>query len=77
MIELRAVDLPKGVDCEPIKLDAAAKTAKLKLTAKPDAVAGSFHVEGVAGFAREGRASLTTFGALTPNFWLTVRPGKK
>jgi hypothetical protein len=76
-IELRAVELPAGVECEPVKADAAAKTAKLKLTAKKDAVAGPFRIEGSAGLIHEARAALPAFGTFTDSFWLTVRPGKK
>jgi hypothetical protein len=76
-IELRAVELPKGVECEPVKADAAVKSAKLKLTAKKDAVAGPFRIEGSAALIHEARVALPAFGTFTDTCWLTVRPEKK
>ncbi len=76
-IELRALDLPAGVECEPLKAEAAAKSVKLKLTAKKDAVAGPFRIEGAAGLVHEARFALPAFATFTDSFWLTVRPGKK
>ncbi|MCE9533271.1 MAG: PPC domain-containing protein [Planctomycetes bacterium] len=76
-IDLRAVDLPKGVECELIKVDAAAKMLKLKLTAKKDAVSGPFRIEGTAGFTRAARFDIVPFGTSTETFWLTVGTPKK
>jgi len=77
VIELRALDLPKGVTCEPVMVDKAAKAAKLKLVAKTDAVSGSFRIEGSAGYLREGRVNLPLLEASVDTFWLTVHPAKK
>ncbi len=76
-IELRALDLPDGVECQPVKIDGAAKTAKLKLSATKDAGSGAFRVEGTAGSIRSARANLAEYGNSTETFWLTVRAAKK
>jgi hypothetical protein len=77
-IELRALDLPAGVECQPVKIEGAAKTAKLKLSANERAVSGAFRIEGTAaGTSRDVRANLAEYGTFTETLWLTVRSAKK
>jgi hypothetical protein len=76
-IELRAVDLPAGVDCESVKVAADAKSAKLKLIAKKRAVAGPFQITGTAGFTRDARFTMPAFGTNTEAFWLATPSAKK
>ena len=75
-IEVRAVDLPAGVQCETIKVDTAANAA-LKLVGGKVEVGGAFRVEGTAGFSRAANFKPPAFGIPTENFWVTVRPPKK
>lgn len=75
-IELRAVDLPDGVTCDSVKVEANAKAPKLKLTAKTS-VSGAIRIVGVAGIERTARATIATYATPTEALFLTVRPAKK
>ncbi len=73
VVELSVANLPPGVSAEPIKLDAKAKTGKLKLKAAADAkpFSGSLNVVGVSGDKRR-TARYTVYGIPMSSVWLTV-----
>jgi hypothetical protein len=84
-IEVSAEGLPPGLTCPPVISPAsgeAAKSAKLKLTAAPDArpFSGPFRIlaraRGQGPIERRASAPLPVAGERTERLWLTVAGGK-
>lgn len=80
-IEIRALDLPEGVEAAAVVSkpgDDSAKTVNLEIKAAADAPAGSFRVVGRPkdgdGRDRVARAKLSGLDAETERPWLTVLP---
>jgi hypothetical protein len=73
-------ELPDGVSAEPVKADAAAKSVKLKLTAK-GLVSGPLRIigtsPGVADSRRAATTPLAAFGTTTEFLWITAKANKK
>ena len=76
-IVLRALDLPIGVESEPVKAEGPTKIVKLKLTATKGATSGAFRIEGAAGITANARFVVPAAGTNTDSIWLTIRPSKK
>jgi hypothetical protein len=78
-IDLTA-ELPEGVSVEPVKADAAAKSVRLKLTAKGP-ISGPLRIVGTSPGVADSRRAATTplaaFGTATEFLWLTVKADKK
>ena len=78
-IEVRAVDLPEGIEVAPVKSEkkgATNKSVKLTLKAKqPTTFSGEFHIVGKALVEKPfERTAQTTTSSKTDALWLTLPP---